>query len=763
MFPFTYSKSFRKASLILLFSICYPAVYAQVTEETYHKAEYFLSGNLQKEIYHLEVIPHWIKGQNAFWHQTYTENGKRFFITDVDAQQTQEAFDHSLLAELLSEKSGLESTADALPFNSIQIESNELITFEWSNQKWKFNSAEKSLSKEKIQERPERNYALSPDGKWKAFTRNFNLFVENLETGEETQLSFDGKKDYEYASFWGWSDMIHGENGERPYHFTARWSPDSKYLQTQIVDLRLAEKMYLLDFSQDSKFRPELLSYYRGSPGDSTVVNYTPVLFEIESKEETKFPSLTLPHFIGMYFNWSPDSKSLNGTYIQRGFKSFSILEIDAASKAIRKVYAETSPTHINTNNILRRLENGQFVLGTEKSGWNHLYRYDWNTGELVNQITSGEYQVNNIITIDEENEVIYFEANGKENSGNPYYSKVYKVNFDGSGLVLLTPENAFHSVSFSEGKEYFIDNYSTVDQPTTSVVRELETGKILFEVSKADISNLLERGYQSPKQFTATAKDGKTKIYGIYYLPTDFDSGRHYPVVDYTYSGPHTAITPKTFKAGLFGLQQPMAELGFVVVTVDGLGTSGRGKAFRDVSYNNLGNGTTDHVLAIKELASKNNFLDIDRVGIFGHSAGGYDAGRAMLLHPDFYKVGVASAGDHDHRMEKAWWPEMYMGYPSGEFYHNQSNVTSAANLKGHLLLAHGGIDENVNPSATYKLAEALINAGKDFDLFIWPSRNHSFGRTNGDYFTKKRWDYFIEHLLGEKPLRHYQIQNGD
>ena len=763
MLRFPISKTPKITFLLLAFGLFGPDTFAQITEETYRKAEYFLSGNIQKEVYHLEVIPHWTRGKEEFWHQTYTVEGKRFFLTDVGNQATREAFDHTVLADLLREKSGKEIQSSELPFNSIRIEEPGIISFEWMKREWKFDPEKKKLESERVKEESERDFAVSPDGKWKAYTRNFNLYVENLETGEESQLSFDGKKGYEYASFWGWSDMIYGENGERPYHFTARWSPDSKYIQTQIVDLRLAEKMYLLDFSQDSKFRPELLAYYRGSPGDSTVVTYTPVLFDVEVKEETKFPELTLPHFMGMNFSWSPDSKFLSGTYLERGFKSFSILEIDAASKELRKIYSESSPTHVNNNNILRRLENGQFILGTEKSGWNHLYLYDWKTGELVNQITGGEYVVKNILTIDEENEIIYFEANGKEKDQNPYYSNLYRVNFDGSDLRLLTPENAFHSISYSGGKDYFIDNYSTVDQPTVSVVRDLKTGNILFEISRADISNLTKKGYQSPKQFTATAKDGKTKIYGIYYLQTDFDAKKSYPIIDYTYSGPHIDITPKTFKSALVGLQQPMAELGFVVVTVDGRGTSGRGKAFNDVSYNNLGDGTTDHVLAIKELASQNRFLDVDKVGIFGHSAGGYDAGRAMLLHPDFYKVGVASAGDHDHRMEKAWWPEMYMGYPRGDFYHEQSNVTNAANLKGYLLLAHGGIDENVNPSATFKLAEALIKAGKDFDLFIWPSRNHNFGRTNGDYFTVKRWNYFIEHLMGEKPLRHYQIQTGD
>ncbi|MDF2159334.1 prolyl oligopeptidase family serine peptidase [Algoriphagus sp. CAU 1675] len=742
--------------ICLVFSVLSP-LKAQIKEETYHRAEYFLSNNIQREVYHLEVIPNWLEGKTSFWHQTYTEHGKRFFITDLEKGETVEAFDHTQLALVLSKESGESIETSNLPFNQIQIKKDGVISFEWKNKTWTYLNG-KLESKQKLE--PEsRTYSVSPDGKWKAYTKNYNLFVLNQETGEEIQLSFDGKKGFEYASFWGWWDLIHGENGERPDHFAVNWSPDSKKLQTQIVDLRLAEKMLLLDWSQDQRFRPELLSYYRGSPGDSTVVTYIPVIFDLETKEESKFTSLTSPHFIGTNLRWDEAGSKLFGVRMHRGYKQFDLIELDPSTKEIRPVYSESSETHVS-NPILKRLKNGQFILGTDHSGWNQLYLYDWNNGKLINPITSGEFVVKSLLHVDEDNKVVYFEASGREKAVNPYYSFLYKVNMDGSGLELLTPENSFHEIFYSPGGRYFVDNYSTIDEPTHSVVRELATGKIIHTVSKANHSNLLKRGYQSPRPFTATAKDGKTTIYGIYYVPTDFNPRKKYPIIDYTYTGPHIDITPKTFKAGIVGLQQPMAELGFIVVTVDGLGTAGRGKAFNDVSYNNLGDGTTDHVLAIMQLAQQNKFIDIEKVGIFGHSAGGYDAARAMLLHPDFYKVAVASAGDHDQRMEKAWWPEMYMGYPVGDFYHEQSNITNAHKLKGHLLLAHGGIDENVNPSATFKLAEALIKAGKDFDLFIWPSRNHSFGRTNGDYFTKKRWDYFIEHLLGEEPIRHYQIK---
>lgn len=731
---------------------------AQITEATYQRAAYFLTGNLEKQVYHLEVMPNWIEGSKGFVHSTFTPDGKRFFKTNTETFETEVAFDHEVLAKLLQEKTGESINQSNLPIERVSMLNGKVITFLWRNQNWTWNMESGSLNAIPVTERNEME-SFSPDRKWKAFSRNYNLFIKNLTTGEETQLSLDGRKDFEYASYWGWSDMIYGENGERPAHFMVNWSPDSKKIFTQIVDLRIAEKMYLLDWSKDEKFRPELLSYYRGSPGDSTVVNYIPVIFDLEKKTEKKLTELSAPHFIGVNLRWSVDSKNLNGFQLPRGYKTYHLIDLDAETFETRKVLSESSPTHVNRDNIFRKLKNGQFILSSEKSGWNQLYLFDWETGKEINSITSGEFVVNKLSYLDEENGIVYFEASGKEAGRNPYYNHLYRINLDGSDLQLLTPENAYHEIDISPDGKLAVDNYSTVNQPTQSILLDLKTGKHLQKISEANVSNLKSRGYKSPVPFTATAKDGKTEIHGVFFLPTTFNSKNKYPIIDYTYSGPHTSTTPKTFKAGLLGHQQPMAELGFVVVTVDGMGGFGRSKAFSDASYRNLGDGTTDHVLAITQLASKERFIDITKVGIFGHSAGGYDAGRAMLLHPNFYKVGVASAGDHDFRMEKAWWPEMYMGYPVGDYYHEQSNITNAANLKGHLLLAHGGIDENVNPSATFKLAENLIKAGKDFDLFIWPSRNHSFGRPPGDYFTKKRWDYFIEHLMGEKPIRHLQI----
>lgn len=750
-------------SPIYFLSICFALgitsfSFGQITEATYERAAYFLTDHIQKEVYHLEVIPTWIEGEQLFAHTAFTEKGKRFFITHSTTFETKEAFDPELLSDLLKEKTGENLDSKDLPIQFTGVRNSHIVTFRWRNQDWVWNTKENTLSSLPINSRNELE-SFSPDRKWKAFTRNYNLYVLNLETGAEIQLSTQGKKGLEYASYYGWSDLIEGENGERPDRFMVQWSPDSKKIFTQIVDLRLAEKMYLLDFSKEEKFRPDLLSYYRGSPGDSTVVMYIPVIFDLEKKEEKRILALSAPHFIGIQLRWSEDSQSLSGFHFPRGYKEFHLLEVGAETLAIRKIYTETSPTHINRENIFRKLRNDQFILGSEKSGWNQLYLMDWKTGKEIQPITTGEYVVNKLSYLDEVNGILYFEASGKEPGRNPYFNHLYRVKLDGTDLQLLTPEDAFHEISISPNGRFAVDNFSKVNQPTQSVLLDLSGGKQLAKISQTDISNLTRKGYQFPVPFTAIAKDQKTEIHAVYFFPTTFDPKKKYPIIDYTYTGPHTSTLPKTFKAGLMGHQQPMAELGFVVVTVDGLGGFGRSKAFADVSYRNLGDGTTDHVLAITQLASKNRFLDITRVGIFGHSAGGYDAARAMLLHSDFYKVGVASAGDHDFRMEKAWWPEMYMGYPVEDYYHEQSNITNASKLKGHLLLAHGGIDENVNPSATFKFAEELIKAGKDFDLFIWPSRAHSFGRPPGDYFTKKRWDYFIEHLLGQKPLRHYQI----
>ncbi len=582
------------------------------------------------------------------------------------------------------------------------------------------------------------------------FYKRLQFIHKSTETDEVFQLSLDGKKGYEYGSWYGWYDKMEGENGERPKRFYVDWSKDSKWIATSTVDTRNAEKMYLLDWSIDSLYKPKLLSYYRGSPGDTTMVHLTPTFFNVEIKKEVKTNLPTGTHINSVATQWSKQSGIVYANYSERGYQNEHLKLVDLNTNTEHSVITETSKTNID-NFWFRPLEEKQKVLFlSERSGWRQLYMVDLKTIE-TKPLTSGNYFINNVGHIDEENETIYFLASGKEEGINPYHQQLYKVNLNGK-ITLLTPENRHHSVSFSEDGKHFVDNYSAINIPTKTVLRESATGKIVAELTNADVSHVESNGWQSPEVFQLIAKDGITTIYGAFWKPTNFDDKKSYPIIDATYTGPHTQVFPKSFNRAFNN--QSLAELGFIVMTVDGLGTSGRSKEFHNFSYKNMGNNLEDHVAAIKYLGKKFSWIDSDRVGIFGHSAGGYDTGRAMLAFPDFYKVGVASSADHDFRMEKAWWPEMYQGWPVDSTYQNVSNITNAKKLKGKLLITHGGIDDNVNPSATFKLAEALIKADKDFDLLILPSQRHVYQGNHRKYFIKKHWNYFVEHLLGAEPL---------
>jgi dipeptidyl aminopeptidase/acylaminoacyl peptidase len=371
-----------------------------------------------------------------------------------------------------------------------------------------------------------------------------------------------------------------------------------------------------------------------------------------------------------------------------------------------------------------------------------------------VKPLTTGTFFVNSILDIHAKDGLVYFLASGKEPGRNPYEQYLYSVSMDGKKLKLITTEPGNHEITLSPDMQFITDTYSTPQQQTRTWLRDCKSGKVLQELSKANISGLVSMKWTAPEPFTALGKDGKSTIYGLLWKPTNFDASKKYPIIDNSYTGPHGQIVPRTFTRGISVNNQSLAELGFVVMMIDGLGTAGRSKEFHNHSYKRMGYNLEDHVRAIRQLSSQYAWIDTTRVGIFGHSAGGYDAGHAMMQYPDFYKVAVASSADHDFRMEKAWWPEMYMGWPVDSTYHQQSTITMANKLKGKLLITHGGIDENVNPSATFKLAEMLVRADKQFDMLIFPSQKHGYTGPQQYYFTKKRWNYFVEHLRGEKPI---------
>ena len=740
--------------LFLALQLILSPLYSQeVTHEDYKRAVSFLYDNHNnKTVFNLKTKINWFKDGTGLWFIDYSKNKKTYKLVDFKNNKVVDLFNHNKMASALTEFSEKLIKENQLSLSNIEKKGKGNLEFKFEDKSYILNlkSYQLTLQEEKPKEEKNPFEAKSPDGKWIAYTKDYNLFIKSIESSKKFQLSTEGKRGYEYATRYDWYDKMEGENGERPKRFFMNWSEDSNWIATNIIDTRNAEKMYMLDHSIDSLYKPKLLSYYRGSPGDTTMVMLTPVFYNIETKKEVKTSLPTGTHVNSVSIEGMKQSGELLAEYSERGYKKEVLKHINLNNGKEQILIEETSETNIDNFWFRQLQEKLKVIFLSERSGWRQLYMVDLKTNK-ISAITTGDYYINSVVYTDEDKEEIYFMASGKEPNSNPYYQKLYRVNFEGK-VTLLTPGNTHHSINFSKNGKYFADNYSTINIPTRTVLRSSRSGKILTELTTADVSDAQSKGWQSPEIFQLTAKDKKTTIYGALWKPTNFDSTKSYPIIDATYTGPHTQVFPKSFDRGFSN--QSLAEFGFIVMSVDGLGTSGRSKEFHDHSYKNMGNNLEDHVLAIKHLGQKYSWINTDKVGVFGHSAGGYDTGRAMLAFPGVYKVGVASSGDHDFRMEKAWWPEMYQGWPVDETYEEVSNITNAKNLKGKLLLVHGGIDDNVNPSATFKLAEALVNADKEFDLLIFPSQRHGYVGEARNYFIKKRWNYFVEHLLNAKPI---------
>jgi dipeptidyl aminopeptidase/acylaminoacyl peptidase len=774
--PHNKMKKLVSAFLILSFGfVLISNVQAQqVTAEDYQRAEQFLWSNAGDLVYRTNVNPQWTDEASSFWYQLDTRRGTEFFVVDAEEQSKQSFFDQEELAEKLSEFLEEEVDPYDLPLQQLEWQYEEnTITFEVDDQKLKADLESLELYELEEEEEgpnwyPSNQLSQSPDGKWTVTRKDYNLWVKNNDTGEEFQLTKDGNKKLIYGASlpWYWRKQEGpNEKDREPLGLSVSWSEDSQKLFAHKLDLRKARLMYLLQYVPDESFRARSFSYYRALPGEDSVAKQVPYVFNIEDKSRTRIQAGPYDDLIAGNWNWYGDgSDTLHMIKRERGYGSATLLRADAGTGAVDTVFHEVSDTYVDPGKSEAEYlsDTDEFLWLSERDGWNHIYLYDLNTGEVKHQVTEGEYVVYDVEHIDTDNRKIFFTAGGRESDRDPYLEHLYSVNFDGSDLTLLTPEDADHSIEFSGDYNYFVDTYSRVDKKPTSVLRRSSDGAVVMELEEADIEDLLATGWQHPEPFSVKARDGETDIYGVIYRPSNFDPQKEYPVIDGTYSGPQAVRTPKSFNGGYLGSEQPLAELGFIVITVDGLGTAGRSKEFQDYSWKNLGDiGSPDHIKAIEELSEQYTYMDTSRVGIYGHSAGGYDAGRAILKHPDFYKVAVSSAGNHDHRIAKAFWPEVYMDYPDGPHYEEQSNINMAENLEGHLLLAHGDLDDNVHPAGTIRLANALIEAGKSFDMLIMPNEDH--GMSGTDYFTVKRWNYFVEHLLGVSPLRHYQIGEED
>jgi dipeptidyl-peptidase-4 len=609
--------------------------------------------------------------------------------------------------------------------------------------------------------------AVSPDGTKTAFIRDFNLWIKDA-GGKETQLTTDGIKNFGYATDnAGW---IHSPRA------LVAWSPDSKQIATFQDDERNVSDVYLVPVKVGA---PTLETWKSALPGDANVPMISRVVIDIDTAKVTRLQAAPDPHrssdcddiscdgtWSDVY--WAADSKTLAFLSTTRDHKDEKLRVADAATGAVRDVYEESTKTQFESGQggiSWRYLPaSNEFVWFTERDGWGHLYLYDLTTGKVKNQITKGDWAVWNVIKMDEANRVVYGVGGGHDKGVNPYFGQMFRVNLDGSGFKMLTPEPANHNISFSPDGKYFIDNYSTPDTPTTAVLRDT-SGKLVANLEKGDVSRLKTAGWQPPVQFVVKAHDGVTDLYGLLYLPTKLDKTKKYPIIDNIYPGPQGGAINSGGPGGRNfspsrGDNEALTELGFVVVQLDGMCNPLRSKAFHDSCYGNMADNTLeDQIDGIKQLAEKYKYIDLNRVGIWGHSGGGFATAAAMFRYPDFFKVGISESGNHDNRNYEDDWGERYIGLLSGDNYEKQANQNYAKNLKGKLLLAHGTMDDNVPPNNTLLVVDALIKANKDFDLIMIPNAHHAYG-TASYYMMRRRWDYFVKNLLGAEPPKEYVLK---
>lgn len=742
--------------LFALGSMSCISLWAQGTVEDYNRAYALREKYNAKHVLYAGVVPHWVDQTSAFWYVRQTEKGKEYVKVDAASKKRTALFDQQKMASALTEKAGREINAYNLPLQNCRLNiSLDTLRFQLDGKFWAYSiknnrlldeGAIPSRGKERhwmeVDDEKEGSPVTSPDGKWTAFIKNDNVYVREVATGKEKQLSQDGTLSNYYSSY-------------------IQWSPDSKSVVS--CRIRPVEKRYVyyVESSPADQAQPKLHKQEYAKPGDELRFK-VPCIFEVESGRRL-IPSTEL--FSHQYElsgpMWNADSKAITFEYNERGHKVYRVLEMSAVDGSVRTLIEEKEEKYVNYPRIYRNyLSDGKRIIwSSERDNYNHLYLYDRATGKPLNQITKGEWYVRGVQHVDEANEVIYFSANGMKKGEDPYLIHYYKINFDGSNLVELTPEEGMHQCWYSSDYKYLVDVYSKVDQAPIAVLRDAKNGKIRMQLDKADISALLANGWKAPEVFSAKGRDGKTDMWGVIYRPSNFDPSKKYPVIEYIYSGPGDQYVPKTFSSYNWWMTS-LAELGFIVVQVDGMTTSFRSKEFEEVCYKNLKDaGLPDHIAWIKAAAQKYPYMDIDRVGIFGCSAGGQESTGAVLFHPEFYKAAYSACGCHDNRMDKIWWNELWMGYPVDESYSACSNVDNAHLLSRPLMLVVGELDDNVDPASTMQVANALIKANKDFELVVIPGAHHTMGEDFGEH---KRYDFFVRHLMGVAPPSWDKVKTG-
>ena len=623
-----------------------------------------------------------------------------------------------------------------------------------------------------------RNEFLSPNEKLAAYIEDFNLWIRNTKTGKRIQLTFDGEKDYGYATNnAGWIQS------KGP---VLKWSPKSDKIATFRQDARGVGEMYL---TTTNVGHPKLQAWKYALPGDEKIFEIERLIIDIKSKKITKLKmkndfqrSTTTDHIAGrggelLDTQWSEDSSKLAFISSSRDHKEAHLQIADSKTGNVYSIHKENVDTYyesgVRSENWKVLFDSNEFIWYSEKDNWGHIYLYDLNTKKLKNRITSGNWLVRKVMHIDNDKREIIFTAGGKE-KGNPYHVYMYKVNFDGNNLTCLTPEKGTHSINPSPNWNYFVTTYSTTKNAPKSILKDRD-GKTLFQLSTSNTDELKENGWQEPIEFNVKARDEKTNLYGLLYLPSNYKKNEKYPVLNYIYPGPQSgSVGNYSFMVARRDFQA-LAELGFAVVAVDAMGTPGRSKSFHDAYYGNMGdNGLPDNIAAIKQLSKKYTSMDLTKVGIWGHSGGGFASTGALLRYPEFYDVAVSSSGNHDNRNYEADWGEKWQGlmqpvdlniednnseYDSRKTnYDSQANQLLVENLKGKLLIAHGMLDDNVPPSNTMLVVDELIKANKDFDLILFPNKRHGYGDLS-NYMMRRKWDYFVKHLKGVEPPKEFSF----
>jgi dienelactone hydrolase len=758
---------------------------AQVTRADYQRA-LGLRDKLQGLAINIPGPIHWIENTHRFWYQKSVQGGHQFVLVDAESLEKRPAFDHEKLAAALSVATGAKLGAMTLPFSEIAfVDKETAIQFAASSSMWRCSLSdyacrknapapqdpavirtfppedespdspaefENDVSDGMVNLSPQQSSRpqpavpapankISPDEKWEAFIQNFNVFLRPKGGAQVTPLSFDGSEGNYYTLV------------------SIAWSPDSKRLAAYRVRPGYRREVHYIESSPADQLQPKHSTREYAKPGDALDIAQS-VLFDIATKKQFDVNNHLFPNPYSLSRPvWRQDSRAFTFEYNQRGHQVYRIIEVDASTGKARAVISEESSTFIDYRPLVPNprdtgkkvrydLSDGKEIIwASERDGWCHLYLYDGSTGKLKNQITKGNWVVRAVDRVDEEKRQIWFQASGMYPEKDPYFVHNYRINFDGSGLTPLTEADGDHAVVFSPDMKYYVDTWSRVDLPPVAELHRTENKKLLLELEHGDMQPLLAAGWRAPEPFSARGRDGKTAIWGVIFRPMNFDPSKKYPVVENIYAGPQGSFVPKTFSASV----QPLAELGFIVVQIDGMGANNRSKAFHDVAWKNLGDaGFADRILWHKAVAAKYPSYDISRAGVYGNSAGGQNSLGALLFHPEFYKVAVSSSGCHDNRMDKIWWNEQWMGWPLGPHYAASSNVDNAHRLQGKVLLLVGEMDTNVDPSSTLQVVNALIKANKKFDLLFIPGGGHGFG---GAYGQRLLYDFFVHNLLGAEP----------